>query len=551
MTGGKDIRTGTSTEHKDAPCRTDTDCVASRDEQPTLPDGIGSVYPAADEVIVSTDSDAESRTDSQLAEPTLRAPFSGFWFENADIDEAEPDETEIRTRLYSQLVSGPTENGPEVTTHDSMPRTEYIGPELDAAPRFVDETEFDATPLSAIAAEVSGSPGSGASRASLRERSTDSAQPTELSDEDVGAAVAELVEELSDLLDGEDASGTYPEDSRRDELLIGPQTGAASQLLDADDDDLTDPQVPSARRNSERPTPLVAEPREDAAPAESVVPLAVSVTVRPTEQADKQDSEQRAVASRRLWLPAAIAVGVAAAAAGLVLVAASLPDSDAADRAARAAHMAVDPPAANRAAPQPRSVSNASSSLTPTVVEQTRSALPHGLTPAVVEQGHAAVESPSTVPMGREPTTPPSLQRSSSLSIAEQMRLAAREQQEVPRPDPGASEHVTTGLLAAAPDPSADQPPSVVDFDRAAAHAALADLAANAASCRQPGDPTGQARIAVTFSPTTGRATQAIVSGKPFQGTAIGGCIARVARQAAVPPYTGTYVTVSKTISIR
>jgi hypothetical protein len=54
----------------------------------------------------------------------------------------------------------------------------------------------------------------------------------------------------------------------------------------------------------------------------------------------------------------------------------------------------------------------------------------------------------------------------------------------------------------------------------------------------------------VRFAPS-GRATSAVVESGPFAGTVTGGCIATTFRKARVPPFTGDYVTVKKTITLR
>lgn len=87
-------------------------------------------------------------------------------------------------------------------------------------------------------------------------------------------------------------------------------------------------------------------------------------------------------------------------------------------------------------------------------------------------------------------------------------------------------------------------------FDSAAAATALGNAAARASSCRQPGDPSGVARVTVTFT-NSGSATHAIVDGPPFAGTATGGCIAATMRSATVPAFTGERVTVKKTVVIQ
>jgi hypothetical protein len=87
-------------------------------------------------------------------------------------------------------------------------------------------------------------------------------------------------------------------------------------------------------------------------------------------------------------------------------------------------------------------------------------------------------------------------------------------------------------------------------FDRAAAAAALNEATALAATCRGAEDPTGIAKVVVSFAPS-GRATRALVSGPPFAGTPVGGCIASKFRAAQVPAFDGELVTVTKTVVVR
>jgi hypothetical protein len=96
------------------------------------------------------------------------------------------------------------------------------------------------------------------------------------------------------------------------------------------------------------------------------------------------------------------------------------------------------------------------------------------------------------------------------------------------------------------PKPAGDAPP----FDRAAALTALNAAVAQASGCRQPGDPSGTARVVITFAPS-GRVTSANLSGPPFAGTRTGGCIASTMRRARVPAFSGSHVTVSKSVVIR
>lgn len=90
----------------------------------------------------------------------------------------------------------------------------------------------------------------------------------------------------------------------------------------------------------------------------------------------------------------------------------------------------------------------------------------------------------------------------------------------------------------------------VAGFDASAAATALANAAQRASACRKEGDPSGVARVTVTFA-NSGKATRAIVDGPPFAGTATGGCIAETMRNATVPPFSGQRVTVKKTVVIQ
>jgi hypothetical protein len=93
-------------------------------------------------------------------------------------------------------------------------------------------------------------------------------------------------------------------------------------------------------------------------------------------------------------------------------------------------------------------------------------------------------------------------------------------------------------------------PAGGAEFDRGAAKAALASAASAAAGCKQGDDPSGGARVSVTFAPS-GRVTSARIVSGPFQGTKTGGCIAQTFRTASVPPFSGDPVTVAKEISVQ
>ena len=109
------------------------------------------------------------------------------------------------------------------------------------------------------------------------------------------------------------------------------------------------------------------------------------------------------------------------------------------------------------------------------------------------------------------------------------------------------------GVTAApAPAPTAVPAPAPAggDFDRSAAKAALAAAASMAAGCKQPDDPSGGARVSVTFA-LSGRVTSAKLVSGAFGGTKTGGCIVRAFRSISVPAFAGDPVTVTKDISVQ
>lgn len=86
-------------------------------------------------------------------------------------------------------------------------------------------------------------------------------------------------------------------------------------------------------------------------------------------------------------------------------------------------------------------------------------------------------------------------------------------------------------------------------FNTDAARSALSSAASQAASCKTSDGPTGSGKVQVTFVPS-GRVTSANVVSGPFEGTSVGGCIARTFRQARVPKFSGDAQIVSKSFNI-
>ncbi len=99
-------------------------------------------------------------------------------------------------------------------------------------------------------------------------------------------------------------------------------------------------------------------------------------------------------------------------------------------------------------------------------------------------------------------------------------------------------------------EPTAEEAVVPGPFDKNAAVTALQVASAQASSCRKAGDPSGMARVVVTFAPS-GRVTSATVSGAPFAGTQTGGCIASQFRSARVPAFEGALVTVTRSVVVQ
>jgi hypothetical protein len=120
-----------------------------------------------------------------------------------------------------------------------------------------------------------------------------------------------------------------------------------------------------------------------------------------------------------------------------------------------------------------------------------------------------------------------------------------------PEPEPPSGPSKAQSLAEAMAAAGKNPPPaSGPEFNKGAATAALNGAAGSASGCKAPGDPSGVARVSVTFAPS-GRATRAVVSGAPYSGTATGSCVAAAFRSLSVPAFAGDPVTVSKSVSIR
>jgi serine/threonine protein kinase len=102
----------------------------------------------------------------------------------------------------------------------------------------------------------------------------------------------------------------------------------------------------------------------------------------------------------------------------------------------------------------------------------------------------------------------------------------------------------------ATPEPAPPDPfPESPGFDRAAANAAIAAARASSVSCRRPGDPSGEAKVVITFAPT-GRAVDAHLEGPPFAGTPTGRCVSAQFRAITVPPFGGEPVVIRRKVPL-
>jgi cytoskeletal protein RodZ len=154
---------------------------------------------------------------------------------------------------------------------------------------------------------------------------------------------------------------------------------------------------------------------------------------------------------------------------------------------------------------------------------------------AVAQQARPPQAKNAASAPGNEP------QANAKQPVGEAQAVSAREVEPAPEP-----KEEPRKVPPPAPPSNADAPP----FNKAAAVGALNSAVGQASGCRQQGDPTGTARVVITFAPS-GRVTSANLSGPPFAGTRTGGCIAATMRRAKVPPFSGGHVTVSKSVVIR
>jgi cytoskeletal protein RodZ len=160
-------------------------------------------------------------------------------------------------------------------------------------------------------------------------------------------------------------------------------------------------------------------------------------------------------------------------------------------------------------------------------------------TAATTQKSSAPVENQPVLDLPENPATPPANQKPTP--------TGEKPPTEKPEPKEPTEKKEPTPTTKPEEGSEVDMAPP---FDKSAAVAALNSAAGAASSCRQEGDPSGTATVVVTFAPS-GRVTSANLSGPPFAGTKTGGCIAARMRSAKIPAFSGSHMTVSKTVVIQ
>jgi hypothetical protein len=165
--------------------------------------------------------------------------------------------------------------------------------------------------------------------------------------------------------------------------------------------------------------------------------------------------------------------------------------------------------------------------------------------PSEADTSPTKISANVVTPSAGTATSPNSANAPATAGVAKPAEVEHQKEETTQAVAPAEQEKPAVQAPRAAPEPA--EPGT--DFDRSAAVAALQAAAAEAASCRKDGDPSGTARLTITFAPS-GRVTSANIQGPPFAGTPTGGCIANAMRHAHVPAFSGDRVTVNKTIAV-
>jgi hypothetical protein len=239
-----------------------------------------------------------------------------------------------------------------------------------------------------------------------------------------------------------------------------------------------------------------------------------------------------------------IVAGIAASIVTIELYATRLPvlDSDSAELPSPAPAVRPErpkgPAPALMAPANPKTAPAAHASEVRRVINLDDVTVPRPLPSAAgVEQSKAEPTSKSNPSTRSSNLEPNALQKKTNRASTEEPKIGTQQQ---------AARDALSAKAAPAPEPRTDERP----FDREAARAALGKAKALAAAC---GDGSGpmSAPIAIRFAPS-GRATTAIIEGtSPLRGSKVGSCVAQRMRQVQVPAFSGEYVTVHTTVSVK
>jgi predicted Zn finger-like uncharacterized protein len=192
-------------------------------------------------------------------------------------------------------------------------------------------------------------------------------------------------------------------------------------------------------------------------------------------------------------------------------------------------------PAATEPASAPASESAVASAAAAPSAEPSTSATAARTAPA-----NTGAAAPAQAPLAHAASTPPAHAAATAPRESTPKESASKESASRESSDTDTSSKETSAAPATGG--------AATPFDTAAAKEVLTSTAANAASCKEMGGPTGNGRVSITFA-TSGRPTSVAVTGD-LAGTTVGSCVARLFRAARVPAFTGEPVTVAKSFSI-
>jgi hypothetical protein len=118
-----------------------------------------------------------------------------------------------------------------------------------------------------------------------------------------------------------------------------------------------------------------------------------------------------------------------------------------------------------------------------------------------------------------------------------------------PGPAPSAPEPEEAPSASSSASPAAPKHVGA-GFNAKAAKTAIDKIVPGLKTCKQAGEPPGSATVTVTFAPT-GRVSDARVTTTRYAGTRTGTCITQRLRQARIPEFVGSPVTVKRSVAIR